>query len=180
MSDSTFFSTDYLDEAIKETTAYRSVDVAGLRVRLDEIAVAFPQNARTNESQTEDDFIWPVLTALGWTDSLRQQNLTVTGRDDVPDGLLFAEAQATANAQDDMWRRDAHGLEVVESKRWDRPLYRASGRDESRDDIRYIYSTFPIVEREGIAKWGAYRRRDLALAWLNTRMAGQPDAEIAG
>lgn len=65
-------------------------------------------------------------------------------------------------------------------KRWDRPLYRASGRDESRDDIRYIYSTFPIVEREGIAKWGAYRRRDLALAWLNTRMAGQPDAEIAG
>lgn len=51
---------------------------------------------------------------------------------------------------------------------------------QSRDDIRYIYSTFPIVEREEIAKWGNYRSRDLALAWVNALMAGQPDAEIAG
>ena len=32
------------------------------------IAAKFPQNARTNESQTEDYFIWPVLAALGWSD----------------------------------------------------------------------------------------------------------------
>ncbi|MCA3717618.1 MAG: restriction endonuclease, partial [Brevundimonas sp.] len=51
---------------------------------------------------------------------------------------------------------------------------------QSRDDIRYIYSTFPIVEREEIARWGSYRSRDLALAWINALMAGQPDAEIAG
>ena len=57
MSDSAFFSTDYLGEAIKDSASYRSIDVAGLRTRLDEIAAAFPQNARTNESQTEDDFI---------------------------------------------------------------------------------------------------------------------------
>lgn len=50
----------------------------------------------------------------------------------------------------------------------------------SRDDIRYIYSTFPIVEREEIARWGSYRSRDLALAWINALMAGQPDAEVAG
>lgn len=225
------FSTDYLREAIRDSAAYRAVDVTHLRARLDQIAAAFPQNARTNESQTEDDFIWPVLAALGWSESLRQQNLTVTGRDDVPDGLLFAdvEAKAGANALDDQWRRYAHGLAVVESKRWGRPLDRASGRDEttapstqmlrylrriddttggklrwgiltngvrwrlywagarsiseefleidlgrvlaldghgdlfaddgSRDDIRYIYSTFPIVEREEIARWGSYRRR---------------------
>ena len=42
------FTTDYLVEAIKATAAYRAVDVAGLRVRLDQIAAAFPQNpART-------------------------------------------------------------------------------------------------------------------------------------
>src|SRR3546814_13868781 len=36
---------------------------------------------------------------------------------------------------------------------------------QSRDDIRYIYSTFPIVEREETAKWGSNRSRDLCLAW---------------
>jgi hypothetical protein len=51
---------------------------------------------------------------------------------------------------------------------------------QSRDDIRYIYSTFPIVEREETAKWGSYRSRDLCLAWINALMAGQPDAEVAG
>lgn len=138
------FSTDYLREAIRDSAAYRAVDVTHLRARLDQIAAAFPQNARTNESQTEDDFIWPVLAALGWSESLRQQNLTVTGRDDVPDGLLFAdvEAKAGANALDDQWRRYAHGLAVVESKRWGRPLDRASGRDEttapSTQMLRYL------------------------------------------
>jgi hypothetical protein len=51
---------------------------------------------------------------------------------------------------------------------------------QSRDDVRYIYSTFPIVEREETAKWGKYRSRDLCLAWINALMAGQPDARIAG
>ena len=126
------FTTDYLVEAIAETEAYWTVDAAGLRARLHDIAAAFPQTLRTNESQTEDDFIWPVLGALGWSESLRQQNLTVTGRDDVPDGLLFANAaaKAAANAQGDQWKRYAEGLAVVESKRWARPLDRTSGRDE--------------------------------------------------
>lgn len=50
---------------------------------------------------------------------------------------------------------------------------------QSRDDIRYIYSTFPIVEREETAKWGSYRSRDLCLAYINAVMAGQPDAEVS-
>jgi hypothetical protein len=51
---------------------------------------------------------------------------------------------------------------------------------QSRDDIRYIYSTFPIVEREERAKWDGYRSRDLCLAWINALIAGQPDAEVVG
>ncbi|CAN5184651.1 hypothetical protein BH09PSE1_BH09PSE1_15760 [soil metagenome] len=189
MSDSAFFSTgalfstDYLDEAIKETTAYRSVDVAGLRVRLDEIAAAFPQNARTNESQTEDDFIWPVLTALGWTDSLRQQNLTVTGRDDVPDGLLFADAaaKAAANAQDDQWRRYAQGLAVVESKRWARPLDRASGRDEttapSTQMLRYLRRIDDTSE--GKLRWGILTNGTRwRLYWAGARSISEEFLEI--
>ncbi|WP_206663917.1 Eco57I restriction-modification methylase domain-containing protein [Sphingomonas oligophenolica] len=49
-----------------------------------------------------------------------------------------------------------------------------------RDDIRYIYSTFPIVERQETAAYGFYRSRDLALAYINTLVAGQPDAAVAG
>ena len=48
-----------------------------------------------------------------------------------------------------------------------------------RDDIRYIYSTFPIVEREEKAAYGGkYRSRDLCLAYMNALAAGNPDAEI--
>ncbi|WP_293698193.1 MULTISPECIES: Eco57I restriction-modification methylase domain-containing protein [unclassified Sphingopyxis] len=51
---------------------------------------------------------------------------------------------------------------------------------QSRDDIRYIYSTFPIVERQEVAAYGSYRSRDLALAYINALIAGQPDAVVAG
>ena len=48
-----------------------------------------------------------------------------------------------------------------------------------RDDVRYVFSTFPIVEREETAAYGSYRCRDLCLAWMNALAAGDPDAEIA-
>lgn len=47
-----------------------------------------------------------------------------------------------------------------------------------RDDVRYIYSTFPIVEREEIAKFGRYRSRDLCLAYISALSAGDPDAVL--
>ena len=49
-----------------------------------------------------------------------------------------------------------------------------------RDDVRYIYSTFPIVERKEVSKYGHYRSRELCLAWINALGAGDPDAEIRG
>ena len=72
-----------------------------------------------NESQTEDDLIWPVLLRLGWKESLRQQNLSDHGRTDVPDGLLFADAAAKdlANGFNEASKRYEFGLAVVESKR---------------------------------------------------------------
>ncbi len=47
-----------------------------------------------------------------------------------------------------------------------------------RDDVRYIYSTFPIVEREETAAYGSYRSRDLCLAYMSALAAGDPDVEI--
>ena len=49
-----------------------------------------------------------------------------------------------------------------------------------REDVRYIYSTFPIVERqEAEAYGGRYRSRDLCLAYMSALAAGQPDAEVS-
>ena len=47
-----------------------------------------------------------------------------------------------------------------------------------RDDVRYIYSTFPIVEREETAAHGRYLSRDLCLAYLNA-LPTDPDAEVS-
>ena len=46
-----------------------------------------------------------------------------------------------------------------------------------RADVRYVYSTFPIVERQETEEYGRYRSRDLCLAYLNALAAGRPDAE---
>lgn len=177
------FTNDYLVEAIKGAPAYLAVDVTALRAKLDAIAAAFPQNHKTNESQTEDDFIWPVLGALGWSESLRQQNLTVTGRDDVPDGLLFAstETKAAANAQGDQWKRYAHGLAVVESKRWARPLDRASGRDEatapSTQMLRYLRRIDDLTS--GQLRWGILTNgTKWRLYWAGARSVSEEFLEI--
>jgi len=177
------FTTDYLVEAIASSQEYVAVDVAALRVALEGIAARFPQSDRTNESQTEDDFIWPVLAALGWTESLRQQNLTVAGRDDVPDGLLFrdATAKAAANAEGDQWRRYAHGLAVVESKRWARPLDRASGRDEttapSTQMLRYLRRIDDLTG--GKLRWGILTNGNRwRLYWAGARSVSEEFLEV--
>lgn len=177
------FTTDYLAEAIKADPAYLAVDADGLRIALEKIAAAFPQSHKTNESQTEDDFIWPVLGALGWTDSLRQQNLTVSGRDDVPDGLLFvdADAKAAANALHEQWKRYAHGLAVVESKRWARPLDRASGRDEvtapSTQMLRYLRRIDDLTS--GQLRWGILTNgTKWRLYWAGARSVSEEFLEI--
>ena len=48
----------------------------------------------------------------------------------------------------------------------------------NRDDVRYIYSTFPIIERDETNAYHRYLSRDLCLAWMNALAAGNADAEI--
>ncbi|MBO0753156.1 MAG: hypothetical protein J2P53_13645, partial [Bradyrhizobiaceae bacterium] len=42
-----------------------------------------------------------------------------------------------------------------------------------RDDVRYIYSTVPIVERNEVARHGRYLSRDLCLAWMDVLETGK-------
>src|SRR5690606_19313617 len=82
------FTRDFLAEAIRRTPDYQAFNDAALgdlRDDLLRIYSGFPCASTPNESQTEDDLIWPILSRLGWSDVLRQQNLAARGRDDVPD-----------------------------------------------------------------------------------------------
>ena len=130
-----------------------------LEADLKSVYDGFPTNLAPNESQTEDDLIWPVLTRLGWTESLRQQNLSARGRENVPDGLLFADSAAKqrANQVAEEWARYEHGETVVESKRWLRPLDRRSGRpgEESTPStqmLRYLRRIDDLTT--GKLRWG--------------------------
>ena len=178
-----FLTTDYLEEAIRQSTEYRAVDVAALRASLTAIADRFPRESSPNESQTEDDFIWPILAELGWSESLRQQNLSAGGRLDVPDGLLFidSDAKVRANAQPEEWRRYEHGAAVVESKRWARPLDRAVGREDavapSTQMLRYLRRIGDNSEhglRWGILSNGSRWR----LYWAGARSVSEEFLEV--
>ena len=156
------FASNFLSDAITRLPDWQELDDASLEDlegALRAIFDRFPAAASPNESQTEDDLIWPVLARLGWTASLRQQNLSAFGRVDVPDGLLFSDDAMKAQANDFVqeWRRYELGLAVVESKRWLRPLDRHSGRHgeetaPSTQMLRYLRRIDDVTT--GKLRWG--------------------------
>ena len=181
------FAEDFLREAIAELPDWRGLADAGLadlEAALRDLFDRFPTGLSPNESQTEDDLIWPVLARLGWTASLRQQNLSAHGRQDVPDGLLFADGASKdrANRFAEEWKRYEHGLAVVESKRWLRPLDRRSGRlgEESAPStqmLRYLRRIDDLTIgkiRWGILTNGARWR----LYWAGARSVSEQFFEI--
>ena len=156
------FAHDFLTESVVQLADWQAIDDAALDAlegALRTLFNRFPITQTPNESQTEDDLIWPILEHLGWTASLRQQNLTAHGRDDVPDGLLFADAATKdrANTFAEEWKRYEFGLAVVESKRWQRPLDRRSGRAgeqtaPSTQMLRYLRRVDDLTT--GRLRWG--------------------------
>ena len=152
------FTSDFLTDAVQEMDEWqRWDDGAVFETELQNIFNAFPTDQKPNESQTEDDLIWPILNCLGWRAYLRQQNLTPQGRDDVPDGLLFEDDahKARANGFAKEWRRYEWGLAIVESKRWDLPLDRRSAQRTtapSTQMLRYLRRVDDLTE--GKLRWG--------------------------
>ena len=161
-SQGSLFTSDFLTETIQGVSEWNTLGDADLDqfgASLRSVFDRFPISQTPNESQTEDDLIWPILEALGWTESLRQQNLSPKGREDVPDGLLFesAETKAKANGFPEEWKRYDFGRAVVESKRWARPLDRRSGRRgeetaPSTQMLRYLRRIDDITN--GALRWG--------------------------
>ena len=156
------FANDFLCESIIGSPDWQAIDdsaLDSLKASVRDVFDGFPIAGSPNESQTEDDLIWPVLLQLGWKASLRQQNLSAQGREDVPDGLLFTDAAAKdrANGFTEEWKRYEFGLAVVESKRWLRPLDRRSGRRgeenaPSTQMLRYLRRVDDLTT--GKLRWG--------------------------
>jgi len=156
------FTSDFLTQSIVSNADWKSLNdnaVDAFAADLTAIFSAFPVSQSPNETRTEDDLIWPVLRRLGWDQAMRQQNLTVKGRDDVPDGLLFADwdAKVEADRFPEEWKRYQFGLAIVESKRWRRPLDRQSGmRGEelapSTQMLRYLRRVDDLTT--GNLRWG--------------------------
>ncbi len=155
------FANDFLCEAITDLDEWKEFDdseLDDLETALQEIFEPFPTNGSPNESQTEDDLIWPVLNCLGWTAHLPQQNLSERGRQDVPDGLLFEDEAKKAHANGfPEWKRYEFGLAIVESKRWERPLDRRSGQQgeetaPSTQMLRYLRRVDDLTT--GKLRWG--------------------------
>lgn len=156
------FTSDFLTQSIANNADWNTLstaDIDSLGNDLTAIYAAFPTQQAPNESRTEDDLIWPVLRRIGWNDAMRQQNLTVKGREDVPDGLLFAnlEAKAQADTFSEEWKRYEFGQAIVESKRWKRPLDRQSGKRgeelaPSTQMLRYLRRVDDLTS--GRLRWG--------------------------
>ncbi|MXW12386.1 MAG: N-6 DNA methylase [Synechococcus sp. SB0662_bin_14] len=153
------FAEDFLSGPLADSQAWKALgeeELAAVEVGLREILERFPQQHQPNEATTEDELIWPVLNCLGWRDVLRQQRLSSRGREDVPDGVLFANdgAKAKALEQDEEWRRYGHGVALVEAKRWGVGLDRSSPqqRAPAGQVLRYLRRADDLTH--GALRWG--------------------------
>ena len=108
-----------------------------------------------NETQTEQDLIRPLLELLGWTDDLPQQ--TSSGGEDIPDLLLFADAQAKTRAGSQA-SPYLEALAVAELKRFRRPLdTRGTGKGVQASSphaqiLRYLATAETVTD--GQLRWG--------------------------
>ncbi|MXZ82357.1 MAG: N-6 DNA methylase [Synechococcus sp. SB0666_bin_14] len=153
------FAEDFLNGPLADCRAWQVLgeeELAAVEVGLREILERFPQQHQPNEATTEDELIWPVLNCLGWRDVLRQQRLSSRGREDVPDGVLFANEAAKAKAlqQEEEWRRYGHGVALVEAKRWGVGLDRSSPqqRAPAGQVLRYLRRADDLTH--GALRWG--------------------------
>ena len=157
------FTAYFLTDGIKESTEWReSVSSAGeLDSFKDGVCERYGALMRLdspNEAVTEQEIIRPVLELLGWTDYLPQQG--ASGNEDIPDHLLFSDADSKERAGERNSARERYrdALVVEESKRFGRSL------DARRQDevdgtstphgqiLRYL--TTAEIESEGRIRWG--------------------------
>lgn len=180
------FTRDFLMEGVTEEDAWRSLSAERVATARDEILGCLSRltaHQNPNEAETEKELIFPVLKAIGWDHVLPQQNQSALGRQDVPDGLMFADAEAMARAAAEKpWQRFQHGLCVLESKRWSRPLDREdrkAGQDgvPSTQMLHYLRRADDLTH--GRLRWGILTNgRHWRLYWQGAISVSEDYLEI--
>lgn len=120
---------------------------------------ALSRSRNPNEAATEQDLIRPVLELLGWADYLPQQG--AARNEDIPDHLLFADANAKqrAAAERNTGDRFRHAKVVEESKRFGLALDSRDRNDRTQrgtphGQIRRYLATADEIESEDPIRWG--------------------------
>ena len=155
---------------------------------------ALSRSREPNEAATEQDLIRPVLELLGWADYLPQQG--VARNEDIPDHLLFADADAKqrAAAERNAGDRFRYAAVVEESKRFGLALDSRDRSDRAQRGtphgqiLRYLATA--EIESEGRIRWGIltngsvwrlydYRARPRASGFFEADLAEllKPDKE---
>ena len=139
---------------------------------------ALSRSREPNEAATEQDLIRPVLELLGWADYLPQQG--VARNEDIPDHLLFADAEAKqhAAAERNAGDRFRYAAVVEESKRFGLALDSRDRKDRAQRGtphgqiLRYLATA--EIESEGAHSLGhSDQWQRLAAVRLSRPAAGQ-------
>ena len=163
------FTQYFLTDGIRDTAEWRESvrhpeAFAEFQARVPTLLAAFSRSSDPNEAVTEADLIRPILELLGWSHYLPQQ-ATARG-EDVPDHLLFedAESKARANQRTVPGDRYLDALLVQESKRFGLPL---DGRDRAGrlyvgtphgQILRYLATAESVSD--GRIRWGILTNGD--------------------
>lgn len=153
------FTRDWLKEGITETPEWRGLGGNEVELVWEEARRLLLKHAgrrKPTEAETEDQLIYPLLEILGWEYKSVQQNMTAKGRKDVPDALLFPDAEADERARIlEPWQRFRHGAALVEAKRWNRPLDREGQGDQGVPSTQIMhYLRRAAVVADGKMPWG--------------------------
>ncbi len=187
--DGKLFSQDFLLDGIKTTPVWEALPEDALDIfigDLKRIYAPLAAGSQLNEANTEADVIEKVLDRLGWQDlTLKQVTASRTRREDVPDFLLFpdAEAKQAARAEKRDDHRYRHGIAILEAKRWMRPLDRGDATNRldpgtpSNQILRYLSSVEIASERA--VRWGILTNGAVwRLYWQGARSRSEEFLEI--
>ena len=113
---------------------------------------ALSRSQDPNEARTEEELVRPVLELLGWTEYVPQPS--ASGHEDIPDHLLFADADSKARAGNPFQSATV----VEESKRFGLALDSRDRKDRAQRGtphgqiLRYLATA--EIESEGHIRWG--------------------------
>ena len=151
------FTHYFLTDGIKTTPEWQaSVDqpeaFAAFRNGVARHHDALSRSRNPNEARTEEELIRPVLELLGWTEYVPQPS--AAGHEDIPDHLLFADADSKARAGNPF----QYATVDEESKRFGLALDSRDRNDRAQRGtphgqiLRYLATA--EIESEGRIRWG--------------------------